>query len=101
MAITEEQVKHVAKLAKLSFAEEELHEFTAQLDKIIEMVETLEEIDTTGVPFTSHVVDSINVLREDQATPGWDRTELMRNVPESEDGFIKVPAILDNGEAGA
>ena len=79
MAITEEQVKHVAKLSKLSFSEEELADFTNQLDKIIDMVELLEEVDTTGM----------------------DRKELMRNVPESENGYIKVPAIMDNGEAGA
>lgn len=101
MAITEEQVKHVAKLSKLSFSEEELADFTNQLDKIIDMVELLEEVDTTGVPFTSNVNESINVMREDVATPGMDRKELMRNVPESENGYIKVPAIMDNGEAGA
>ncbi len=101
MAISEEQVLHVAKLAKLSFSESELHEFTNQLGKIIEMFETLEEVDTTDVPFTSHVVDGINVLREDIAAPGWNRDELFRNVPESENGFIKVPAIIENGEAGA
>ena len=93
MAITEEQVKHVAKLSKLSFSEEELADFTNQLDKIIDMVELLEEVDTTGVPFTSNVNESINVMREDVATPGM--------VPESENGYIKVPAIMDNGEAGA
>lgn len=101
MTITETEVKHVANLAKLSFNDDELQEFTTQLGKIIEMVETLEEVDTTGVPFTSNVVETINVMREDVAQPGWDRTELMKNVPESEDGFIKVPAIMDDGEAGA
>jgi len=92
---------HVAKLAKLSFSESELHEFTNQLGKIIEMFETLEEVDTEGVPFTSNVVNTINVLREDVAVEGWNREELLRNVPESEDGFIKVLAIIDNGEASA
>lgn len=101
MAISEEQVKHVAKLAKLSFSDDELQEFTSQLGKIIDMVETLEEVDTQGVAFTSNVVETVNVLREDVAAEGWNRDELMRNVPESEDGFIKVPAIIDNGEAGA
>ena len=101
MAISEEQVKHVAKLAKLSFSDDELHEFTSQLGKIIDMVETLEEVDTEGVPFTSNVAETINVMREDIAAEGWNRQELMRNVPESEDGFIKVPAIIENGEAGA
>lgn len=101
MAISEEEVKHVAKLAKLSFEQEELHNFTDQLSKIIDMVELLGEIDTTGVPITTNVVDAINVMREDVSVPGTDRAELMKNVPQSEDGYIKVPAIMDNGEAGA
>ncbi|MEO1770865.1 MULTISPECIES: Asp-tRNA(Asn)/Glu-tRNA(Gln) amidotransferase subunit GatC [Enterococcus] len=101
MAINEEQVKHVAKLAKLSFSDDELTGFTDQLGKIIDMVEQLSEADTEGVPFTSNVIDTVNVMREDVATEGWSRDELMKNVPESEDGFIKVPAIIDNGEAGA
>ncbi|GCF94503.1 aspartyl/glutamyl-tRNA(Asn/Gln) amidotransferase subunit C [Enterococcus florum] len=101
MAISEEQVKHVAKLAKLSFSENELSGFTDQLGKIIDMVEQLSEVDTEGVPFTSNVIETVNVMREDVAAEGWPREELMKNVPESEDGFIKVPAIIDNGEAGA
>ncbi|MHC5267912.1 Asp-tRNA(Asn)/Glu-tRNA(Gln) amidotransferase subunit GatC [Enterococcus sp. LJL98] len=101
MTISAEQVKHVANLSKLSFNDDELQEFTVQLGHIIDMVETLEEVDTEGVPFTSNVTDLINVMREDVPTEGWDREELMKNVPESEDGFIKVPAIMDNGEAGA
>lgn len=101
MAISEEQAKHVAKLSKLSFSNEELTDFTDQLGKIIDMVELLGEVDTEGVPFTSNVTQSINVMREDVAIPGTNRKELMRNVPESEDGYIKVPAIIDNGEAGA
>lgn len=101
MAISEEQVKHVAHLAKLSFSQEELQGFTEQLGKIIDMFELLGEVDTEGVPFTSNVTESINVMREDVAVEGWNRDELLRNVPETEDGFIKVPAIIDNGEAGA
>jgi aspartyl-tRNA(Asn)/glutamyl-tRNA(Gln) amidotransferase subunit C len=101
MAISEKQVKHVANLAKLEFPEAELHGFTETLGKIINMVEQLEEVDTTGVPFTSNVVETINVMREDVAKKGMDRDELLKNVPESEAGFIKVPAILDDGEAGA
>ena len=101
MAVSEEQVKHVAKLAKLAFADEELASFTDQLGKIIDMVEMLEEVDTEGVPFTSNVVETVNVMRQDRAQAGWNRDELLKNVPETEDGFIKVPAIIDNGEAGA
>ncbi len=101
MAITQEETKHVAKLAKLSFKEDELPTFTAQMDKIIEMVELLEQVETTDVPLTVNVVDGVNVLREDVPEQGTPREELMKNVPDETDGFIRVPAILDDGEAGA
>lgn len=101
MAISKEEVKKVAALSKLSFKEEELELFTSQMGKIIDMVEELGEVDTEGVPFTSNVVSEINVLREDAVVKGESREELLKNVPETKDGFIKVPAIMDNGEAGA
>ena len=101
MAISKEEDKKVAALSKLSFKEEELELFTSQMGKIIDMVEELGEVDTEGVPFTSNVVSEINVLREDVVVKGESREELLKNVPETKDGFIKVPAIMDNGEAGA
>ena len=101
MAISKEEVKKVAALSKLSFKKEELELFTSQMGKIIDMVEELGEVDTEGVPFTSNVVSEINVLREDVVIKGESREELLKNVPETKDGFIKVPAIMDNGEAGA
>jgi aspartyl-tRNA(Asn)/glutamyl-tRNA(Gln) amidotransferase subunit C len=101
MAISKEEVKKVAALSKLSFKEEELELFTSQMGKIIDMVEELGEVDTEGVPFTSNVVSEINVLREDVVVKGESREELLKNGPETKDGFIKVPAIMDNGEAGA
>ena len=101
MAISKEEVIRVAELSKLSFEEKDLDLFTTQMGRIIDMVEELENVDTTGVPFTSNVVSEINVLREDIVIPGESREELLKNVPETKDGFIKVPAIMDNGEAGA
>ena len=73
MAISEEQVKHVAKLAKLAFADEELASFTDQLGKIIDMVEMLEEVDTEGVPFTSNVVEMGRLAHNDRITQSFSR----------------------------
>lgn len=101
MAITKEEVNRVAYLSKLSFDDSELEMFTTQMGRIIEMVEELENVDTEGVAFTSNVTPEITVLREDSVIQTETREELMKNVPESKDGFIKVPAIMDNGEAGA
>ena len=97
MKITQEEVTHVANLSKLAFSPEETAEFATTLSKIVDMVELLNEVDTTGVPFTSNVAQNINYMREDEAVAGWDRMALFKNVPEQEDGFIKVPAIIDEG----
>lgn len=100
MAITANEVKHVASLAKLEFTDEELQKFTGQMDEIINMVEQLGEVDTTDVSVTSTVTEEVNVMREDVAVKGTDRTLLMENVPEEKDGLIKVPAIIDESEEG-
>lgn len=101
MAISEEEVRHVAKLAKLKFEPDEIQHFTEQMSKIIDMVEQLEKVDTIGVPVTTHGYGLKNVMREDVAVPGMSREELFKNVKTSKDGLIEVPAILENGEEGA
>ena len=98
MAIEESEVRHVAKLAKLSFVDHEILHFTEQMSDIIDMVEQLKEVDTTGVEVTTHGYSLVNVLREDVPVKGTDRDLLMRNVKTSEDGFIQVPAIMGEGE---
>lgn len=99
MKISEEEVRHVAKLSKLSFSDQETAEFATTLSKIVDMVELLNEVDTTGVPVTTTMADRKTVVREDKAEAGTDRELLFKNVPESDNHFIKVPAILEGGEA--
>lgn len=97
MSITEKDVLHVAKLAKLSFEQEQVAQFTKQMSAIIDMVEELNEVDTTGVPVTTHGVPVVNRFREDVVEEGTNRDELFENVLTKQDGFIKVPAMLDGG----
>ena len=97
MKISEEEVRHVADLSKLSFAEEETAEFATTLCKIVDMVELLNEVDTEGIPVTTTMADRKTVMREDVAVAGDDRDELFKNVPQSENYYIKVPAILEDG----
>lgn len=101
MSINEETVKHVAKLAKLEFQEEDIHDFTQEIDKIIQMVEQLEDLDTHGVEGTYHGITHHSVVRKDEAKLENSRDDLFNNVKTKQDGFIKVPAIMDNGESGA
>ncbi|WAA12609.1 Asp-tRNA(Asn)/Glu-tRNA(Gln) amidotransferase subunit GatC [Fervidibacillus halotolerans] len=93
--ISKEQVAHVAHLARLSFSEEELEKFTHQLDAIITYAEQLNELDTSNVKPTSHVLDMKNVMREDVPEKGLPREEVLKNAPDHQDGLIRVPSILE------
>lgn len=97
MSISKETINHVARLSRLSFSEEETNRLVTQLSDIIDMVEKLEEVDTKGVKPTTNVIHDMNRFREDDAKNGTDRDLLMKNAPLCEDGYIKVPAMLDNG----
>ena len=96
MKITQEEVTHVANLSKLAFSPEETAEFATTLSKIVDMVELLNEVDTEGIPVTTTMADRKTVMREDVAVAGDDRDELFKNVPQSENYYIKVPAILED-----
>ncbi|MFV0556490.1 MAG: Asp-tRNA(Asn)/Glu-tRNA(Gln) amidotransferase subunit GatC [Lactovum sp.] len=95
--ITRQDVEHVAQLSKLKFEENEIEAFRETLSKTITMFEKLAEVDTNDVPFTMNVTENINCMREDIAEAGWDREELMKNVPTKVEGFIQVPAMLESG----
>ncbi|MBM7543694.1 Asp-tRNA(Asn)/Glu-tRNA(Gln) amidotransferase subunit GatC [Periweissella beninensis] len=96
--LTQDDVKHVAQLAMLTFEEQKLEHFTTQLDDILNLVETLNEVDTTDVPATFTVTENVNVLRTDTANNTHQGSELLANAPEAENGLIKVPAIIDESE---
>lgn len=93
--ISEDQVKHVAELAKLKITDDQLPYFTNQLDQIIGLFETLSEVDTKGVTPTSSVTDQINVMREYIADNWNQRQALLDNAPDTADGYIRVPTIID------
>lgn len=97
MKISEDTVRHVAKLSKLAFTDQETTAFATTLSKIVDMVELLGEVDTTGVPVTTTMADRVNVMRADQVETGEGREALFKNVPESQDYYIKVPAMLEEG----
>ncbi|WP_163653715.1 Asp-tRNA(Asn)/Glu-tRNA(Gln) amidotransferase subunit GatC [Listeria sp. PSOL-1] len=93
--ISKETVEKVANLAKLEVTENEANIFAGQLGKIIEMVEKLNELDTTSVEPTSHAIEIANVLREDVSKPGLPREDVLKNAPETQDGMFKVPTIIE------
>ncbi|PYZ92257.1 Asp-tRNA(Asn)/Glu-tRNA(Gln) amidotransferase GatCAB subunit C [Salipaludibacillus keqinensis] len=93
--ITKNQVKHVAHLARLNFNEEEIEKFAYELDEIIGFAEQLNEIETSNIEPTSHVLDVRNVLREDEKKESLSSEDAMKNAPDQKDGQFKVPSVLD------
>lgn len=95
MAVTQKDVEHVAKLARLGLSEEEKELFTKQLSAILEYADNLKKLDTKDVPPTSHVIPMKNVFREDRVVPCENPDEILANAPEKEEGMFKVPRILE------
>ena len=94
MSITDKDVQHVAKLARLNLTPEEEQMFTGQLNAILQYAEKLNELDTEGVEPTTHVLHLSNVMRETRyARACLSRRSL--NAPDEEDDQIKVPAVLE------
>jgi aspartyl-tRNA(Asn)/glutamyl-tRNA(Gln) amidotransferase subunit C len=94
MPLTQEEVLHVAELARLSLGPDEVEMFTRQLNDILRYVEQLQELDTEGVTPMSHVVPVYNVLRDDEVQPGLDRDQALENAPAREGGAFLVPRVI-------
>lgn len=90
--------ERVAKLAKLNIAADRAAAFEADIQEIVSMVQQLQEVDTEGVQPTYFGNALENIYRPDQAKLSAKREAFLANTPESQDGFIKVPAILESGE---
>jgi aspartyl-tRNA(Asn)/glutamyl-tRNA(Gln) amidotransferase subunit C len=88
-------IDDVALLARLKLSNEEKELFSAQLGKVIGYIDTLNELDTTDVDPTSHVLPLKNVFRDDVVAPSLLREKTLQNAPESKDGFFRVPKIIE------
>ena len=91
MAITREQVVHVAKLARLALTDEELERLGSQLSAILDAVSKVSELDLSDVPPTSHPLEVVNVWGDDEPRPCLPVEEALANAPEREGDFFKVP----------
>ena len=92
--ITADDVRKVAKLARLDLPEAKIATYTGQLERILDYVAHLEEVDTTDVPPTTRAVEVVNVTRADAVEPTPVREELLDQAPQREGDFFRVPRIL-------
>ena len=92
MAITRDEVLHVAALARLELSDEEVERFQEQLSAILEAVGKVAELDLAGVEPTAHPLDLVNVWADDQPRPCLRVDEALANAPDREGAFFRVPA---------
>ena len=95
MKLSRDQVQHITLLARLGLSEDEIERFREQLSSILENFEVLNEIDTTDVPATAHIMALDNVVREDEVRPSLPQHEILESAPQVEDGCFKVRAVLE------
>ena len=91
MAITREEVLHVAKLARLELTEEEVSRLTEQLGAILEAVSKVSELDLSDVPPTSHPLELVNAWAEDEPRPSLSLDEAFANAPARDGDLFRVP----------
>jgi aspartyl-tRNA(Asn)/glutamyl-tRNA(Gln) amidotransferase subunit C len=94
MSVSKEDVEKIAKLAKLKFSDEELENFTPQMNEILNYMDKLNELDTENVEPLSHPVEQINVFREDKLRQSIFTEDALKNAPSKDEQFFKVPKVI-------
>ena len=95
MPVNEEQVRHVAKLARLALSDAEIDKMVPELNNILGWVEQLGEVDTDGVEPLTAVIDLKLRLRDDVVTEGDVRDKVLLNAPDAQHGFFAVPKVIE------
>lgn len=95
MKVTKDTIEHVANLARLNLTEEEKERLTSDMENIISYVDKLNQLDTSDIKPTDHVIPIKNVFREDEVHDSYPRDKILMNAPSKEDGCFKVPKIVE------
>ena len=93
--ISDETIEYVGILAKLELNDEEKERAKKDMGEMLDYIDKLNELDTSGVEPMSHVFPVNNVFREDVVVNGDDRENMLKNAPEQKDGCYKVPKTFD------
>ena len=95
MSVTNDQVRHIARLARIAMSDEEIARVGPELNNILGWVEQLSEVKTDGVEPLTAVIDQKLRLRDDVVTEGNIRDEILANAPEAQHGFFAVPKVIE------
>jgi aspartyl-tRNA(Asn)/glutamyl-tRNA(Gln) amidotransferase subunit C len=95
MPVSTEQVRHIAKLARIAMSDEEIDRLAPELNNILGWIEQLSEVNTDGIEPLTAVIDQKLRLRDDVVTEGNIRDEILANAPEAQHGFFAVPKVIE------
>ena len=95
MSVNADQVRHVARLARLALSDDEIDHMVPELNNILGWVEQLGEVDTDGVEPLTAVIDNQLRLRDDIVNDGNCRDDVLKNAPEAQHGFFAVPKVIE------
>ncbi|RJP61418.1 MAG: Asp-tRNA(Asn)/Glu-tRNA(Gln) amidotransferase subunit GatC [Ignavibacteriales bacterium] len=94
MSVTRKDVEHIAELARLNFTEKELNDFTPQFNEILNYMDKLNELNTDDVEPLSHPIEGYNVFRDDKVEKSISTEEALKNAPDADDQFFRVPKVI-------
>ena len=95
MAIDIKHVEHIAQLGRLHLNDAEKKSLTEDLNNILQYVEKINELDTSKVEPTSHILPLRNVTRKDEVKPSPGQDVMLKNAPDAENGFFRVPPVIE------
>jgi aspartyl-tRNA(Asn)/glutamyl-tRNA(Gln) amidotransferase subunit C len=95
MALTIDEVRHIAYLARLQLSPEEEARYAEQLSAILDYADRLQHVDTSAIPPTASVLPLTAPLRSDDPRPCPPRSQILENAPDQEEGMFKVPPVLE------
>ena len=95
MALSKQDVEGIAHLARLALSEEDVPRYVGELSRILELVEVLQAVDTTGVVPLAHPLDATQRLRPDVVTEGDERDRFQSVAPQTEAGMYLVPKVIE------
>jgi aspartyl-tRNA(Asn)/glutamyl-tRNA(Gln) amidotransferase subunit C len=95
MSVSPEQVRHIAKLARIGMSDAEIDALVPELNNILGWIEQLGEVDTDGVEPLTAVIDQKLRLRDDVVDDGNIRDQILANAPEAQHGFFAVPKVIE------
>ncbi|HLA19586.1 MAG TPA: Asp-tRNA(Asn)/Glu-tRNA(Gln) amidotransferase subunit GatC [Dehalococcoidia bacterium] len=95
MPLTPDEVKRIARLARVGLSDDEVAHFQVQLSEILDYFQRLREVDTEKLPPTARTLAMHNVMRDDEPRPSFGKEEVLANAPQREDDLFRVRAILE------